>query len=222
FDPLLNSEEQRIWIKMLEGENLIPIKNWLYEKFTNFPNGYPEPELIRISLTSILAQIRRHMKSYRLEKNQALEEQYQNIFNIVLNSPVLFKVVQELLLFIDKILEQVKTQQKNTQNDFIELGLRFIDEHFSRTDLNLIVVADYVNKSPSYFSYVLSQRTSQTFQQYLTNVRINKAKHLLSTTSLSIQQISFSIGFSDPNYFSRVFKNQTGVSPSTWKNQIFI
>src|SRR6478736_526078 len=167
FDPLLNSEEQRIWIKMLE-------------------------------------------------------EQYQNIFNIVLNSPVLFKVVQELLLFIDKILEQVKTQQKNTQNDFIELGLRFIDEHFSRTDLNLIVVADYVNKSPSYFSYVLSQRTSQTFQQYLTNVRINKAKYLLSTTSLSIQKISFSIGFSDPNYFSRVFKNQTGVSPSIWKNQMFI
>ncbi|MEH7529090.1 helix-turn-helix domain-containing protein, partial [Priestia megaterium] len=69
---------------------------------------------------------------------------------------------------------------------------------------------------------VLSQRTSQTFQQYLTNVRINKAKHLLSTTSQSIQQISFSIGFSDPNYFSRVFKNQTGVSPSIWKNQMFI
>ncbi|WP_418055576.1 helix-turn-helix domain-containing protein [Priestia megaterium] len=51
---------------------------------------------------------------------------------------------------------------------------------------------------------------------------MNKAKHLLSTTSLSIQQISFSIGFSDPNYFSRVFKNQTGVSPSIWKNQMFI
>jgi two-component system response regulator YesN len=50
-------------------------------------------------------------------------------------------------------------------------------------------------------------------------VRIKQAKHLLSTTSLTVREVAFAVGYDDPNYFSRLFKEYTGYSPSAWRQQ---
>ncbi|WP_026574444.1 helix-turn-helix domain-containing protein [Bacillus sp. UNC438CL73TsuS30] len=219
IDPFLTSNEQREWMEMLEKGDKLGIKRWLYGKFTEFPDGYPDPELLRIRLTSILAQLRRFMKTYQLEKKHQMEIHYQQIFQTILHEPVLFRIVQELLLFTYDIFQQVQNQRGNASGDFIERGLRFIDENYCRSDLSLEEVANFVQRSPSYFSHILSERRQQTFRQYLAEVRIKKAKNLLSTTSLTVREIAFAIGYDDPNYFSRLFKENTGCSPRLWKTK---
>lgn len=61
------------------------------------------------------------------------------------------------------------------------------------------------------------------FIEYLTKVRINEAKKLLSTTDLSIKEVSSQVGYQDSSYFGRVFKNVEGVPPSKFKvdNQVY-
>ena len=95
----------------------------------------------------------------------------------------------------------------------------YIDRHYMDADLSLNEVAAQVNLSPSHFSTVFSQETGQTFKAYLTEVRIRHAKELLRSTTLRSLEISYQIGYSDPHYFSYVFRKQTGLSPREFRQQ---
>ena len=86
-------------------------------------------------------------------------------------------------------------------------------------DLSLNEVAGQANLSPSHFSTVFSQETGQTFKQYLTEVRIKRAKELLRSSTLRSFEIAYQIGYSDPHYFSYVFRKHTGLSPKEYRLQ---
>ena len=93
----------------------------------------------------------------------------------------------------------------------------FIGDHFADPDMSLTKVADHINMSPSHFSTVFSQETGETFIEYLTGVRIAKAKELLRTTSLRSSEIAYKTGYKDPHYFSYLFKKSTGVTPTDFR-----
>jgi two-component system response regulator YesN len=97
----------------------------------------------------------------------------------------------------------------------------YIDNNYANPDLSLNEVSACVNLSPSHFSTIFSRETGETFKEYLTGVRIDKAKELLRTTSLKSFEITYKIGYSDPHYFSVVFKKHTGLSPKQfrWRGQ---
>jgi two-component system, response regulator YesN len=86
-------------------------------------------------------------------------------------------------------------------------------------DLSLNDLACLANLSASHFSSVFSQVTHQTFKEYLTEVRITKAKELLRTTSLKSADIAYKVGYNDPHYFSSAFKKNTGLSPIEFRLQ---
>ena len=96
----------------------------------------------------------------------------------------------------------------------------YIDQHFMEPNLSLDEVASQVNLSSSHFSMVFSQEACQTFKEYLTEIRIKKAKEMLRTTSLSSNDISYQVGYNDPHYFSYVFKKNTSFSPTEFRLQV--
>ena len=84
-------------------------------------------------------------------------------------------------------------------------------------DISLDDVSREINISPYYFSKVFKEATGQNFIDYLTGLRIDKAKELLETTDMSMKEICVEVGYSNPNYFSRIFKKIVGVSPTEYK-----
>jgi AraC family transcriptional activator of pobA len=71
--------------------------------------------------------------------------------------------------------------------------------------------------SPAYLSDMLRTLTGQNTQQHIHNRLIEKAKQLLLTTSLSVNETAFQLGFEYPHYFSRLFKSKTGLSPAAFR-----
>lgn len=107
----------------------------------------------------------------------------------------------------------LRDQRKGGKNDsVIRQAKEFMLEHFTEPELDLSVVAGYVNVNPAYFSTLFRQETGQCFIEYLTLLRINKAKALLKTTQMRISDIAFEVGYSNQNYFSKLFKKCTGMS----------
>ena len=94
---------------------------------------------------------------------------------------------------------------------------RFLSQRYADPNLMLQDVAGEVHMSQSHFSTLFSQETGLTFTQYLTALRIGKAKELLSTTSLRASQIAREVGYNDAHYFSYIFKKHTGVTPSEYR-----
>jgi Response regulator containing CheY-like receiver domain and AraC-type DNA-binding domain len=93
----------------------------------------------------------------------------------------------------------------------------YIDSNFSDPEISLHSVAKQVGFSPSHFSAIFSQETGGTFIEYLTKRRIEAAKVLLADKNNRLHEIALAIGYSDPHYFSYVFKKNTGISPKEYR-----
>ena len=93
----------------------------------------------------------------------------------------------------------------------------FIDERFSNPDLTLREVAEHVSLSNNHFCTVFSQETGVTFTEYLTSVRLARAKELLRDQQMRTSDVAFAVGYNDPHYFSYLFKKNTGMSPRDYR-----
>ncbi|MDR2477655.1 MAG: helix-turn-helix domain-containing protein [Treponema sp.] len=93
----------------------------------------------------------------------------------------------------------------------------YIDQHFSEAGLSLYSTAAHVGISPNHLSTVFAQETGENFIEYLTRVRIERAKQLLKNTAMKSASIAYETGFSDPHYFSSIFKKNTGMSPRDYR-----
>ena len=96
----------------------------------------------------------------------------------------------------------------------------YLSQHFSDPNLMLQDVADQVHLSQSHFSTVFAQETGLTFTQYLTALRIGKAKELLEATEMRSSQIALEVGYNDSHYFSYLFKKNTGLTPSEYRRDV--
>ena len=101
-------------------------------------------------------------------------------------------------------------------SDTIYRVMEYIKSNFSRK-VTLEDISSYVHLSPSHLSGLFRKETGQTISAYLSFVRIEKSKHLLSTTDTPIAQIGALCGFEDQSYFTRVFRQQTGLSPKKYR-----
>ena len=106
----------------------------------------------------------------------------------------------------------------NRYGSLIDTAKQYLAEHFESNDVSLNTVAAQVGVSSSYFSSIFKQETGQSFVEYLTKLRIDKACELLRCTTLRTSEIGERVGYNDPHYFSATFKKVTGVSPKDYKN----
>lgn len=99
----------------------------------------------------------------------------------------------------------------------VELGKQFVRENFA-AEITLERVAQVVSLTPYYYSKVFSQVGGETLVDYITRVRVEEAKRLLTDPEVSIKEACFRVGYNDPNYFSRVFKKVTGRTPTDYRS----
>ncbi|MCM3785007.1 response regulator [Neobacillus mesonae] len=121
------------------------------------------------------------------------------------------------LFQLNVVLDALDVWYRDEHRGSIEKAKAYIAEHYSR-ELSLEEVADYAGLNPHYFSKLFHERCGITFIDYLTGLRIERARELLVDPSYVLKDISQKIGYRDPNYFSRVFKKMVGMSPSEYRN----
>lgn len=134
----------------------------------------------------------------------------------ILRSDTLEEAREQVREFIGGIVEEVYEGRKRMNLAVFERAIRYIQENF-RKPLTLEEVADHVHVSPYYFSHGFKNFTGMSFIQYVTKLRVEEAKKLLLSTNLSVKEVGKMVGYSDANYFSRVFKNEIGMPPSRFK-----
>lgn len=117
---------------------------------------------------------------------------------------------------LKQVLEQVRVWHMSDTTALLQKLEQFISDHYSK-DLVMEEVAEHVGLSPYYFSKLLKDQYGLTYIDYLTKLRIEKAKEMIPDPSRSLKDICLSVGYRDPNYFSRVFKKTVGMSPSEFR-----
>ena len=105
----------------------------------------------------------------------------------------------------------------NQNRNVLKQAVDFINEHYMDEELSLNKVAHVANVSANHFSALFSQNMGQTFIEYLTALRMSRAKELLRCTSKRSSEIAGKVGYKDAHYFSYLFKKTQGMTPSEYR-----
>lgn len=117
----------------------------------------------------------------------------------------------------ESFLEEVFSKINNfNTNDIIRQAMKYIEENYNE-DIKLSKLAKEIYISPDYFSRLFKKVAGCTYVEYITKIRIENAKILLTNPIISVAEVAKKIGYSDPNYFSKVFKKNVGISPTQYK-----
>ena len=127
---------------------------------------------------------------------------------------------ERLCELINTAIENVRSMQKtdsivHSQKDIIK---DYIDRNYKK-DISAKDVAGILGYSDVYFSKVFKQLFDDNFINYLTKIRIDRAKLLLKDVSFNIKEVGKSVGYADSNYFTKVFKRSIGMSPSEYRSK---
>lgn len=122
--------------------------------------------------------------------------------------------------FLSKLVEEADenelTDDKKRQESYIEKALKFIQMNYSRK-ISITEISNYIGLDRSYLCSLFKEYLNVSPKEYLNNFRINKACELMYNNTLSIGDISRSVGYEDPLLFSKLFKNVRGQSPTEYR-----
>ena len=131
------------------------------------------------------------------------------------------KNMESAIAYAKKMISQaieIRDQNSGNKNrSILKTAVDFIDSHYMDEEISLNTVANVANVSSNHFSALFSQNMGQTFIEYLTSLRMNKAKELLRCTGMRSSEIAGEIGYKDAHYFSYLFKKTQGMTPSDYR-----
>jgi AraC-like DNA-binding protein len=130
-------------------------------------------------------------------------------------------MVKLLMIFaqhVSLLSNQIVVRQENAEPPVITRAKQYIHEHQAE-DLSLGQVAKAVNTSTFYFCKMFKNVTGINFTDYVSRIRIEKAKDLLLNPNLRVSEIAYEIGFQSLTHFNRVFKKILGQSPTDYRGQ---
>ncbi len=129
-----------------------------------------------------------------------------------------FESVKQFCNYILSIASTVCSKDNLYSNDkAINVIVRYVENNLSNPDLSVGLIAEHVHLTPSYLCQIFRKSVNVTLNNYITNVRIKRAKHLLLNTDMPINKIFPKVGYSDSKYFSKVFSGKVGVSPANFR-----
>jgi AraC-like DNA-binding protein len=132
---------------------------------------------------------------------------------------IIVSQIEVLLNYCERFYQRQFITRKRTSHQILERLETILDDHFHKDNLidkglpTAQHIAESLNVSPNYLGSLLKTLTGQSTQHHIHNKLIEKAKEKLSTTSLSVSEIAFQLGFEHSQSFSKLFKSKTNVSP---------
>lgn len=121
--------------------------------------------------------------------------------------------------YVEVAIQQIREEREKRTWSVLDRAITYMKGKYHE-ELSLEDVADHVHLNPYYFSKIFKKQTGETFIDYLTKLRIEKAKEFMQDSQLSMKEVCYLVGYNDPNYFSRVFKKVTGLTPSEYRLQL--
>ncbi len=136
----------------------------------------------------------------------------QDIDLLIYNS---VDAIQALLLEdLERLIDYLQHSSEN--HWIIQHAKQYIEKNYQK-DIKAVEVAEAHYITPNYFSMLFKQETGYSYSEYLNNIRINKAKELLSGTTNKVFEIAEYVGYREYKYFVQVFKNYVGITPTQFR-----
>lgn len=139
--------------------------------------------------------------------------------NLFSSAPEPEEVIPLAREVLEKAIAFREEQSATRYNAVINKARAYLAREYQNSGVTLNDVSSHVCMSNSHFCTIFSQEMGVTFTEYLTELRMNRAKELLRTTQMRSSDIAYAVGYNDPHYFSYLFKKHTGMTPRDFRRE---
>lgn len=201
------------------------LNNGVEDEIDEFVDVYIN-ELPEENLKSVLMRQYIIMDAYIVmmsfcEKIEGIEGEMQAQSEELKNSMKTIQTLEEIKNYIRMLLKKIigvrDTISGRRYSDIIEIAKDQIRKTYMSDEISLNTIAAEVGMSPSYFSSIFSKEMGKTFVEYLTEIRMDRAKELLMCSSMKTSEIGYEVGYKDPHYFSYIFKKTQNCTPKEFR-----
>ena len=176
----------------------------------------PYPTSIRRTVVELLVEILHIGADAGVDVDALLDYQdpYSKVFQMADTPSILSWFFQT----VELLAHSISMQHSKTDSNLLALAKKKIQDCFNDPELSLSLISSQLDITPTYFSAFFIREMGIGFNEYVTSLRIEKAKQMLSETNLKINSVATQCGFRSASYFIVVFRKQTGSSPSEYRN----
>jgi two-component system response regulator YesN len=170
---------------------------------------------ICLHLVHASARLLMILDNYTVEMKTIEQSFWKQIFKLETLEDMQELVTTHLTSVLDMMNQKRNGKNKNT----ISQVMHVIDNGY-HDKLTIQEIAKEVYLAPNYLCALFKQETGQTLNEYITKVRMEKAKELFKDKEKKINEICYAVGYNDPTYFTKIFKRYTGLNPIEYKEYI--
>jgi len=175
-----------------------------------------KPKSIRIVFSNLINELFEHFKGALVEDSQL--KRHETYHEEMMQSKTLDELIQRYTKFLIVLMNVVNKSNIGHSKLLIQRVLDYIEEHYVE-GVSLENVASYMNLSKHYLSTLFKKETGENMTTYINRKKIERAKVLLMNPEYRIQDVVEKVGFSNQQYFSKMFKRITGMTVMEYKEK---
>ncbi|ULQ60860.1 response regulator [Brucepastera parasyntrophica] len=216
-DTYFSGPEKKLFDRATAGD-IQAVHTLVSSVFQQLEKQYPGAiDIQKGKLFEILAVIR--FQTRQMYPDFGGFSDWKNTYSDIEKIPDSGELLKYIMRGIDECLMVINEHKKNRMSPLISQACKIITEHLAH-DISQEEISRRLKISPFYFSKLFKEETGENFIDYVTAARMQKAKEMLRERSYSIKEISAETGYSDPNYFSKIFKKNVGITPTEYRETL--
>lgn len=188
------------------------LKQFIEDKMITVQEKKFAPKVVRDWAIKLILDIKVSLNAFHQFEDQS--------FNAITDLLLDVENFQEMSAMLEKVslefMEKVSNIKATSQNETIFKAQKYVLSHLDKK-ITLKEISDVLHFNPSYFSRMYKKETGENFIEYVTRIKMEKAKEQLKYTRKSVEQISLELGFNSKSYFITTFKKNSGISPQSYK-----
>jgi two-component system response regulator YesN len=205
-------------LKFLNRESAMHHLRLYWEEVASAKGAHPH--WVKLTLLELVMSVLRILEENKLSLDPFLQNKqfdpYMNIYRLETSH----ELQEWLEQFIKICLSEIERGKVNISVSHVERAKQYIDTRLSDSELSLRDLAAQLFLSPNYLRHLFRQETGESYVEYVTRVRMEKAVQLLRDPLLKIQDIAEKVGFEEQRYFSSCFKKHYAMTPTEYREAL--
>ncbi|MEG0387486.1 MAG: response regulator [Niameybacter sp.] len=216
-EPFLEEADEHMLLTMIKLGQEEKIEEMIYEFLGQINGECMALREYQIYIVGLLASILKLGRSMKVDMSAVLPQDTN-----LLEALSRLSTQEEIQMWLSGIClgvaRDINNSRKDSKNELIKKAVEYMHLYYEDETLNAEAICNFLHISTTYFSALFKKEMHITFSNYLTQIRIEKAKHLLQTTDKKAAEIGYAVGYPEGHYFSYVFKKITGYAPTEYRN----
>lgn len=192
---------------------------WINSYFEELIASNMEPELCKVYVVELVTLLSKAHHDLFAAMFHNKEGAFHPIL-LISDCTTLQQMKQYVESWCLEIIQGISNRREHLYEELVSRAIEFMNARYADEKCSIQSLCDHLHVSQSYFSLIFKKITSETFVEYLTGIRLERAREMLRTTDLRVYEIAERTGFSNIHYFSMVFKKGVGVTPSEFRKRI--